>query len=71
MSPCTTFLYTRTTFSSRIASFVFSGVSDLSNSSACSSSPGKKAPACVLSRDMLDGTELIASPNKHSFDSGF
>jgi hypothetical protein len=37
------------TFSSRIASFVFSGVSEVSSSPACSSSPGRKAPACVCS----------------------
>ena len=49
MSPCTNFLYTMITFSSRIASFVFSGVSEVSSSPACSSSPGRKAPACVCS----------------------
>eukprot|EP00964_Phaeocystis_antarctica_P047388 scaffold27416_cov63-Phaeocystis_antarctica.AAC.3 len=53
MSPCTTFLYTRITFSSRIASFVSSAVMEASTSLACSSSPGRKAPACVMSRDML------------------
>ena len=49
MSPWTNFLYTIITFSSRIASFVFSGVSEVSSSPACSSSPGRKAPACVCS----------------------
>ena len=49
MSPCTNFLYTMITFSSRIASFVFSGVLEVSSSPACSSSPGRKAPACVCS----------------------
>ena len=49
MSPCTSFLYTMITFSSRIASFVFSGISEVSSSPTCSNSPGRKAPACVCS----------------------
>ena len=61
MRPCTNFLYTMITFSSRIASFVSSGVLDASTSPACSSSPGRKAPAYVFSRDMLSVRENSVS----------
>jgi hypothetical protein len=61
MSPCTNFLYTVITFSSRIALFVSSSaVLEVSSSPACSSSLGRKAPACVLSQVMLSGYEHSA-----------
>ena len=60
MSPCTTFLYTRITFSFRISSPDFlrpSAVSaEVSSSPECSSSLGRKAPACAKYTQLwLDG----------------
>jgi hypothetical protein len=67
MSPCTNFLYTVITFSSRIASFVSSAVLEVSSSPTCSSSLGRKAPACVLSRGMLSvGENSVCYQYEHS-----